>query len=356
VEIGGAALFFSAPEKNDITPKEGYVIKNIRHGYNSILLFAFIFFLITGCGSYRVPSSPLSTPTVPLPTDNFTNLQRIIDHPSDDKYPEVSPGGSLVVYAAKKSRTWDVFYFNPRDKRINVTQVTKHVADDYDPTWSRDGKHIYFTSGRLNTLSIWKVKVMGGRGLNQITLRENVDDFNPNISPDGKTMVFTSINQTNSNFFNANRHDPSLWVSTPDGYKVVQIGEGNNPKWSPDGKRILFHAETGDNYDVWYINADGTNLTQLTTDSGDDKDACWPPDGNMVVFSSNREGTFSVKKNYDIWAIDLNSNGITQLTFDPADDGAPYWAKDGTIYFHSNRGTKDGTYDIFAGQPIIDWN
>lgn len=304
------------------------------------------------CATQNAPSGEIS-----LPPDNFSGLVRIIDHPSNDTGPEASPDASLVTYTAKKGKTTDVFFFKPSDKRINVIQVTRHVADDYDPTWSADSKYIYFTSSRLDTLSIWKTRIAGGRGLNQITLRENVNDSNPSINPLHNSMVFTSRNVHSSSFLTTTKsNDPTLWVSNLNGYRVVQIGSGHNPKWSPDGKRILLHARTNDNFDIWMIDADGTNLTQLTTDSADDIDASWSPDGAKVVFSSNREGTFKAKRNFDLWAIDLSSIGITQLTFDPADDGAPFWAKDGQIYFHSNRGTKDKSYDIFVGRPNLIWD
>ncbi len=319
----------------------------------SLLLSFFLMVVLFGCAAAPVKRD------IPIPPDNFQNLVRLIDHPGDDKYPEVSPDGKLVAYTATKGKTSDIFYFDPYAKRINVIQVTRHVADDMNPAWSRDGRYLFFSSARLNTLSIWKTKIKGGRGLNQISLRENVNDFDPSISPKANKIVFSSSKSYPSinNFFGAIRapKDPTLWTSDLGGYRVVQIGSGWNPKWSPDGKRILFHAKTGDNYDIWVIDADGTNLTQLTTDSADDIDACWSPDGKKIAFSSNREGTLGVAKNFDIWVIDLEGVGTTQLTFNPGNDGAPFWSKKGVIYFHSDRDSKDGTYDIFSGTPILDW-
>jgi len=330
---------------------------SVKRSFLFFLAVSFIY-LIVGCANQNIPMVSTPQEDVVIPPDNFKNLVRLIDHPSDDKYPEVSPDGKYVSYQAKKGKTTDIFYFTPYTKRINVIQVTRHVANDMDPAWSNDGRYIFFSSSRLNTQSIWKTKIKGGRGLNQISLRENVNDFDASISPVGNLMVFSSYNSSRSNFFGSAKRsdDPTLWTSTIGGYQVVQIGTGRNPKWSPDGKKILFHAKTGDNYDIWMINADGTELTQLTTDSADDVDGSWSPDGKMIVFSSNREGSFGLSKNFDIWAMDLESIGITQLTFKPEDDGAPCWSKTGQIYFHSNRGNKNKTYDIYMGTPVLDWN
>jgi TolB protein len=100
------------------------------------------------------------------------------------------------------------------------------------------------------------------------------------------------------------------------------------------------------------IKPNGADLTQITTDSADDLDAAWSPDGTMIVFSSNREGIVGVKKNFDLWILDLEGTGTIQVTFNPADDGGPFWSKDQYVYFHSNR--KD-SYDIYRGKPIITW-
>ncbi len=330
-----------------------YYLLRCKNFHRTLFCF-FLTGILSGCSQTTVIPAKQD---IPIPPDNFQNLVRLIDHPSDDKYPEVSPDGKLVAYTATKGKTSDVFYFDPYAKRINVVQVTRHIADDMTPAWSRDGKYLFFSSARLNTLSIWKTKIKGGRGLNQISLRENVHDFDPSISPRADKIVFSSRKSSVNNLFGSigTIKDPTLWTSDLGGYRVVQIGSGWNPKWSPDGKKILFHAKTGDNYDIWMIDADGTNLTQITTDSADDLDACWSPDGKMIAFSSNREGTLRLAKNFDIWALDLESVGITQLTFNPGNDGAPFWAKNGVIYFHSNRDSKDGTYDIFSGTPLLDW-
>jgi Tol biopolymer transport system component len=330
-------------------------MKERHRPIKSLLLFLSIIFfsVISSCS---VTQQTSKSTKVPLPPDNFKMLEKIVDHSIDDLNPEVSPSGRLIAYSSEKGGNFDVFYFDPFQPRITVIQATRHISDDLDPSWSPDGKDLYFTSSRLYTLSIWKISVVRHkRGVRQITAREGWNDFNPHVSPDGMKIVFCSRKGKKSSKFGLSKTmPPTLWVANTDGTRMTQIGSGENPRWSPDGKKILFHALSDKNYDIWTINPDGTELTQLTTDSADDVDACWSPDGRKIVFSSDREGTVeaNVKTNFDIWLLDLEGTGITQLTYDPGNDGAPCWSKSGLIYFHSDR---DDNYDIFRGEPIIPW-
>jgi len=66
----------------------------------------------------------------------------------------------------------------------------------------------------------------------------------------------------------------------------------------------------------------------------------WSPDGQWIVFTSNRSHTDmrgGKKNQWDIWAVTHEGKQLTQLTFDNARDGAPSIAKDGYVYFHSDR-------------------
>ena len=69
----------------------------------------------------------------------------------------------------------------------------------------------------------------------------------------------------------------------------------------------------------------------------------WSPDGTRLVFQSSKKD----KKDFDLYVIDVDGNNLTQLTINKSYDGQPYWTTDGYIYFVSDRGNDAGNYQIW---------
>jgi len=108
----------------------------------------------------------------------------------------------------------------------------------------------------------------------------------PQISPDGKTVayVITTVD------LQGNKTSSSIWLaSTQDGKPHALTNttkKDSHPRWSPDGQRILFESNrTGDNQ-LWVIDVNGGEARQLTTISSEGGNALWSPDGNWVAFVS----------------------------------------------------------------------
>jgi len=92
-----------------------------------------------------------------------------------------------------------------------------------------------------------------------------------------------------------------IFVMEYDGSNVTQLTfdetDKSWPMWSPDGQSILYVADGGLgqyntplNLEIWVMDADGGNQTNLTQARGDDEDPVWSPDGSQIVFVSRRFG------------------------------------------------------------------
>ena len=62
------------------------------------------------------------------------------------------------------------------------------------------------------------------------------------------------------------------------------------PAWSPDNKQIAFTSNRDGNYDIYVIDADGTNERQVTTNTEKDDFAIWHPNGRQLFVVSERNG------------------------------------------------------------------
>jgi Tol biopolymer transport system component len=93
-----------------------------------------------------------------------------------------------------------------------------------------------------------------------------------------------------------------IWVMNSDGSGRTNLtnnpADNAWPAWSPDGRRIAFASDRDDpnpvgcyltnppcNFEVYVMNADGTQLVRLTNNPGGDGNPAWSPDGNKIVFS-----------------------------------------------------------------------
>lgn len=106
------------------------------------------------------------------------------------------------------------------------------------------------------------------------------------------------------------------------------------PRYSPDGKRIVFESDRTGHSQLWVCDSDGSNPVQLTSFEGAATAGTprWSPDGTRIVFDGHLEG------HRDIFTVSASGGALQRITADPAEDSVPGWSSDGKwVYFASNR-------------------
>jgi WD40-like Beta Propeller Repeat len=146
----------------------------------------------------------------------------------------------------------------------------------YEPAWSADGTKIAFANKQGGTGGIMIVKA-DGTGLTRVT--NTVTDGEPTWSPDGTKLAFIHVSAGRRRLVTANLDGTGLTVITS-----TLERDADDPEWSPDGSRLTF----SDFADIYVVNADGSNLRNLTngpTEPARSDHPSWSPDGTRIAYA-----------------------------------------------------------------------
>jgi dipeptidyl aminopeptidase/acylaminoacyl peptidase len=119
----------------------------------------------------------------------------------------------------------------------------------------------------------------------------------PQISPDGGQVAYV----VGAVDLAGNKIASSLWLAASDGKSPPRQltnaagKKDRHPRWSPDGKKILFESNRSGDYQLWLIDVGGGEATQLTTISTEANSALWARDGKQIAFVSAVYPEFSDK-------------------------------------------------------------
>jgi TolB protein len=202
-----------------------------------------------------------------------------------------------------------------------------------------------------------------GSGLINLTKSPGYD-AEATIAPDG-LVVFTSVRDG----------DMEIYSMKADGSGVRRLtnrqGPDGGPFFSWDGQRIAFRGrplDAGQELDeyrsllkeslwkptqleIYVMNRDGSNLSQVTRLGGANFAPSWHPDGKRLIFASNVADPKG--RDFDVYLVNLDGSGLERVTFNQTFDGFPMFSPDGRhLVFSSNRNAQvEGETNVF----IADW-
>lgn len=227
---------------------------------------------------------------------------------------DYSKGYVWAVYPS-----YDIFIANPDGSGIK--QLTKTAGYDAEATISPDGKKIIFTSTRDGDLDLYSMDVNGKR-VKRLTTELGYDG-GAFFSFDSKQIVY----------------------------------RGSHPKTPEEIK--LYKDKLAQNlivptvFEIWTMNADGTNKRQVTNLNVASFAPFFTPDGQHIIFCTNYFAVDARKRNFDLAIIKTDGTGLERVTYNETFDGFPMFSPDGKkLVFASNRNAAaEGDTNVF----IADW-
>jgi Tol biopolymer transport system component/DNA-binding winged helix-turn-helix (wHTH) protein len=309
--------------------------------------------------------------------------KRITSPPADsegDTSACFSPDGKSLAFVRRASQNpAGEVYVVSREGGV-LRQVTAGSWSKLTPAWTPDGREIIYSSKQGVNYEMWRIPAAGGsprvipltdaqvyfpsialRG-NRMAILKADDDFNiwrlpltapghagdpserliyskrrensPRYSPDGKKILFMS-NRTGSD---------ELWVANSDGGNPQRLTWLNGPlvdqfDWLPDGQRAVIEARS-DRREAYLVKLDGSPPQRFDAGGRNDSKFHWSRDGRRMYFSSDRSGQ------EQLWRMPAAGGPAVQLTKDGGMDGAE--SADGKYVYFSKDFTHPGLWRIPA--------
>jgi len=153
------------------------------------------------------------------------------------------------------------------------------------------------------------------------------DLTNPTVELTDKCQIGTIL------FVSQRAQGKEIYKMNYDGSNVTQITNNADddalPRVSSDGTRVVYVSIENGQSDLYLMNIDGTATERITEQTGDDPS--WSPAGNQIVFSSAKDG------DWEIYILDLSTKELTQLTNNNHADNRPHWSPDGSKIAYDSR-------------------
>jgi tol-pal system beta propeller repeat protein TolB len=190
-------------------------------------------------------------------------------------------------------------------ERLHPSAIVSEVEAAFTP----DGRSYTF-------LQIRKQLVIRDTNKNKDVQLASVGLRRPSIAPDGSRVIFSMPAANGLQIQSVNNEGQ-------DRQSLTQRGFNSWPAFSPDGKLIAFGLSLDGNYDIYVMDADGSNRRRLTNSPGLDMRPAWSPDGRHIAFTSNRDG------HYQIYVMNADGSEQRRVTNHPERDDFPTWHPDG---------------------------
>jgi dipeptidyl aminopeptidase/acylaminoacyl peptidase len=271
---------------------------------------------------------PSPLPPLPLGEGNITQLT----HGSGGKFnPRYAPDGKHLAYVLDVDGS-ESYHLIVLDRATQAhTDITPSLTLQPNFCWSPDGQQLAYLSAESGHFCAYIMSVDGtGK---QLVLDSGHPAWEVTWSPDGKQLavccemrgqdygIFVVELETKEITTLCHAEPRSGEASLPHHQRLFAGAQSDNinahaPQWSPDGKRLSFHSDLHDWFDIGMYDVESKVISWITNDEGDSQHACWSKEGQTLAHISSKGAMnwIEVKSVGQAFSLPLNGGLATRPT------------------------------------------
>ncbi len=223
--------------------------------------------------------------------------------------PVWSPDGSRIAFVSQRSGNEEIWVAHADGSRPQ--RLTRSPGPDLSPAWSADGRQLAWSRDR----EIWTMRADGG-GKRRVVGKAQAWHEHHSPTWHGRTIVYSSnrVSNFNAELFRVGVAGTGTKRLTFTKGSDAVLGDDGMPDFSPDGQRIVFSSNRDRNGEVYVMNADGSKQRRVTRKEGDDFSPRFSPDGRRIAFTA-LPGS--------VYLVNADGTGLRRLTAGTDPDWRP---------------------------------
>lgn len=273
-----------------------------------------------------------------------SNVRRVTDHPAFDQFPVFTPDGTAIAFKSNREDERGAVYLQNLNDSSPPRKISNFdgAAGIAPKCWSADGTQILFSINQNGKFRIVRANVESYPA--QLFLSDDAADLSfPRPASDGKQLLYQARLAGGSIELRLtdleSKRTRTIFKTAPDypaGFQLM-------PAFSPDAARIAFNHKVSGNSEIFMINADGSELQNLTNNSLSDTYPVFSPDGGEIIFVRDFYGKAH------LYRMNLDGGNQRRLTEKEGYEITPAFSPDGFHFaFAGDRANADSRgLDIF---------
>jgi serine/threonine protein kinase len=277
-------------------------------------------------------------------------------------HPRWSPDQKQIALIGASGRVAQtIVVINPETKIARTLTTPPKSGEVSVPSWTADSRAlIYFRADSVEAVVGSTAQIVRHDVVNDRTQVIGWSSHNGTLADVmGNGQLILDVRSPRDNLREI-ALDGSANAATSPAERWLTRGNSSDrqPVYSPDGQSILFSSNRSGNLDLWQMNLGTGSVRKITDDAAEDWDPSYTPDGKKIVWSSGRSG------NLEIWMANADGSEARQVSHDAVDAENPTATADGQWILYNSFNQKhlgiwkvhpDGTgaSSIVSGRDVV---